>query len=61
MAKKLFHRIIWVIIDCQLWPKVKHGLYYSLAQVKELTEVLQHQYCHLAPLGELVSKAKEEL
>ncbi len=56
-AGRLHHQMMWVSIDCQLWPTVKYGLCCSMATLPELETVLLPFYRKMLPLGGVVCKA----
>jgi hypothetical protein len=56
-AGHLHRQMMWVSIDCQLWPAVKYGLCCSMATLPKLETVLLPFYGKMLLLGGVVCKA----
>ena len=50
-------RMMWLSVDCQLWPSVEYGLCCSMATLPELESVLLPFYNKMLPLGGIMQTA----
>jgi hypothetical protein len=51
---RLHRRLMWISVDCHLWPSVKYNLCCSMATLSELELVMLPFYGKMLPLGGIV-------
>ncbi len=56
---RLHCHLMWISVDHQLWPSVKHGLCCSMATLSELESVMLPFYGKMLPLGGIVRTASK--
>jgi hypothetical protein len=55
-AGRMHWHLMWVSVDCQLWPLVRYGLCCSMATLPELEACLLPLYVKMLPLGGIIIK-----
>ena len=61
LAGQLHRKMMWVSIDCQLWPAVRYGLCCSMATLPELESCLLPLYRKMLPIGGIVRTSRRGL
>ncbi len=51
--------LMWISVDCQLWPSVKYGLCGSMATLSELESAMLPFYGKMLPLGGIIWTASK--
>lgn len=52
--EKLYRQDVWLMLDCQFWPRVSYGLCCNIARYDELEDGLQKEYWTLLPIGGVI-------
>jgi hypothetical protein len=56
---RLHRRLMWISVDCKLWPTVKYGLCCSMVTLSELELVMLLLYGKMLSLGGIVRTASK--